>query len=151
MSRRAIKKSNPHSLRQIITYLVSGGAFFVSSYVWFLIADQGLGWSLFFATLSSSIFGLAINFLLQHYWVFRTHKSVRHAGHFTSKYIALTIVNLGIDYLIVQALSDGGLSPYYGRFASSAFFVLWNYFWYKYWVFADDQPILHRKRQKLPA
>lgn len=132
--------THKHSLRQVVTYLISGGAFFFSSYAWFFIADRGLHWNLFAAKVSSSLIGLLINFLLQHYWVFGTHKSTRHAGHFTGKYIVLTIVDLLIDYLIVSQLKKAGISPYIGQFVSSGFFVLWNYYWYKFWVFADDLP-----------
>ena len=128
-----------HSWRQLGAYAISGGAFFWTGYIWFFIADQGLHWSLMAAKLSASALGLLVNFLLQHYWVFATHKSTAKTHAVTSRYIVISAVNFFLDYIIVASLKSYGLTPYIGQFISSGFFSVWNYYWYKFWVFAHPK------------
>jgi putative flippase GtrA len=40
-----------------------------------------------------------------------------------------------MDYGIVAGLKAAGITPYIGQFISSGFFTVWNYFWYRFWVF----------------
>jgi putative flippase GtrA len=51
------------------------------------------------------------------------------------KYTALTLVNLALDYAIIWGLKQIGISPYIGFFLSAGFFTVWNYVWYRLWVF----------------
>jgi putative flippase GtrA len=60
------------------------------------------------------------------------HKKHVVAGKFT----ALSLVNLGIDYLIVWLLKLAGVSPFIGLIIASQFFTFWKWFWYKKWVFS---------------
>jgi hypothetical protein len=51
--------------------------------------------------------------------------------------------------LIVASLKSVGLTPYLGQFVSSGFFTIWNYFWYRFWVFPEShkQGIKPRRRR----
>jgi hypothetical protein len=49
---------------------------------------------------------------------------------------ALSIIDTVLDYAIVGGLVWLGLTPYLGLFVAAGFFTFWNYFWYRYWVFA---------------
>lgn len=129
---------------QIVEYLVAGGAFFWSGYIAFAVFDGIFGLPLFIAKQLANLIGLAVNYVLEDRWVFKKKKSrVAYDRRRTLRYIAITIVNFGIDYIIVASLKEQGLTPYVGQFVSAAFFTVWNFVWYKYWVFAH-----HPSRKK---
>jgi putative flippase GtrA len=111
--------------------MVSGGLYFWSGYALFFVCDSIFGWSLWWAKLSANIFGWTVNFMLQRYWVFRNPKLAKSQSQVTFRYMVITLVNFVLDYFIVY-----GLTPYIGQFASAGFFTVWNYVWYKTWVFS---------------
>jgi len=134
---------------QVIEYFVAGGAFFWSGYIAFAIFDGILHWPLFIAKQSANVIGLTINYILEDRWVFK-HKKAKTTRdrRSTSRYVVITIVNFGIDYLIVVGLKNIGISPYIGQFVSAGFFTAWNFFWYKYWVFAQH-PSFRKGRRRV--
>ncbi len=131
------KETLKHRLVQFAEYMIAGGAYFWVGYAAFFAFDKGLGWSLFAATMVANLIGWTVNFLLQRYWVFKNPKAKGHMGQTTWRYIIITLVNFGLNYLIIYSLQQVGISPYIGQFISSGFFTVWNYVWYKYWVFPD--------------
>lgn len=123
--------------RQFFEYMVAGGAFFWSGYLAFAIFDGLLHWPLFVSKQLANLIGLSVNYVLEDQWVFKKGRArIQYDRRRTTRYIIITIVNFGIDYLIVSTLKDLGVSPYLGQFASAGFFTIWNFLWYKYWVFA---------------
>jgi putative flippase GtrA len=137
--RSSKRQPNDHWLKrriiQAVEYIVSGDVYFISGYAMFALLWSALGWSLFWAKISSSFFGWLVNYLLQRYWVFgkgiRKSKQVR----VTRRYMLITLVDFLLDYLIVAGLRHEGISPYIGQFISAGFFTFWNYAWYRLWVF----------------
>ena len=140
MKLRRLKKKEVREIRRITEYLISGGAFFWSGYIAFFAFDKGLHWSLWWATSVSYLIGWTVNFLLQRYWVFNNPKLAKHQMEVTGRYIIISLVNLLINYLILQSLKAAGITPYIGQFVSSGFFTVWNYMWYKLWVFPSKFP-----------
>lgn len=129
---------------QIVEYMVAGGAFFWSGYIAFAVFDAVLGMPLFVAKQLANIIGLTVNYILEDQWVFKKGKSKKpYDRRRTSRYVIITIINFGIDYLIVANLKEVGISPYIGQFVSAGFFTVWNFVWYRYWVFAH-----HPSRKK---
>jgi putative flippase GtrA len=124
---------------RIAQYLVSGGAYFWSGYLVFFIADQFLGLNLWWAKLLANITGWTVNYVLQRYWVFNHAHLKKQQVQVTSRYIIITGFNFLLDYLIVYTLQNLGLTPYIGQFVSAGFFTVWNYLWYKYWVFSSKK------------
>lgn len=123
--------------QQIIEYFVAGGAFFWSGYIAFAIFDSLLHWPLFIAKQLANVIGLSVNYVLEDRWVFRGADSkTQHAKRRGGRYIVITLINFGIDYLVVWQLKKAGITPYLGQFVSAGFFTVWNFIWYKYWVFA---------------
>lgn len=112
----------------------------------FAVLWSGLGWSLWWAKLASNIFGWTVNFVLQRYWVFNNKSLKGHQTEVTGRYIVITLVDFILDYLIVAGLRVIGITPYIGQFISSAFFTVWNYFWYRFWVFPEK---LSKKRSRV--
>ncbi len=132
------QKSKKHKaeIKRIIYYSITGGAWFWSGYAMFAFCDKVLGLDLWWAKLIANIFGISVNFILERIWVFadtRTHKRLTVV---TERYIIITLINFLIDYLIVLGLKNIGITPYIGQFISAGFFYVWNYVWYKFWVFA---------------
>lgn len=132
-------------LWRLLTYSLTGGAWFWSGYLTFALTYSGLGWTLWWAKLTANLVGITVNFILERVWVFDNGRRNKRLTVVTQRYLILTLVNFVIDYFIVRGLKDYfGISPYIGQFVSAGFFYLWNYLWYKYWVFAAERKL---KRQ----
>jgi putative flippase GtrA len=129
-----LQRQRPEIVR-FIQYMISGGAYFWSGYFVFFIADQLLGLNLWWAKLAANLTGWTVNYLLQRYWVFNSAKLKGKQTQVTGRYVAITALNFVLDYLIVRGLKSLGLTPYIGQFVSAGFFTIWNYLWYKLWVF----------------
>lgn len=117
--------------------MISGGAYFWTGYLVFFICDKGLGLSLWWAKLAANVFGWIVNFILQRYWVFKNPNLNKHQTEVTTRYIIITLADFVIDYFIVRGLKTIGITPYIGQFISSGFFTVWNYLWYRFWVFPE--------------
>lgn len=137
---------------QFVEYMVSGGVYFWVGYATFALFYgvhsssfnfEGLGWNLWWSTITSNVIGWTSNFLLQRFWVFNNKSLKKHQTQVTGRYIFITLVDFGLNYFILYGLRLVGVTPYIGQFISSGFFTVWNWFWYKYWVFPETF-----KRQK---
>lgn len=141
-----LKKHQQREITRLAEYLISGGAYFWSGYAAFFIGDKVLHLNLWWAKLGANLFGWIINYLLQRYWVFKNPNLSKHKTEVTTRYIIITLVDFVIDYLIVRQLKVLGITPYIGQFISSGFFTVWNYLWYRFWVFPDK---FTKKRTKV--
>lgn len=120
-------------LKRITEYFISGGAWFWSGYIIIVLLDDVIG--LFLANLVGNGVGITINFFLNRYWVF---KGKRQASLETStrRYVIYTALNAFVlNYIILLGLQNIGIKPEIGQFIASGFFTVWNYLWYKTWVF----------------
>lgn len=132
----------------MVRYALSGGAYFWSGYALFAILYSGLGVDVGWSKILSNGFGLTVNFLLQRWWVFRSRQATKTLPETSARYVLLMIINFVIDYGIVIGLAGAGLTPYLGQFVSAGFFTVWNYLFYKYWVFAlPHAHLTHHARQ----
>lgn len=130
--------------KQFVEYMVAGGAFFWSGYFAFALMYSYFKLPLFIAKQLANIIGLTVNYILEDQWVFKKRRTKKpYDRRRTVRYVVITIVNFAIDYLIVAGLNSRGVTPYIGQFVSAGFFTIWNFIWYKYWVFAQ-----HPSRKK---
>lgn len=134
-------------LIRIAEYMVSGGLYFWTGYLIFFVCDKGLGWNLWWAKLTANLVGWTVNYLLQRYWAFRNPALAKQNVEVTGRYIIITLVDFVLDYFIVAGLKALGITPYIGQFVSSGFFTVWNYFWYRNWVFANRVHRRHKEKQ----
>jgi putative flippase GtrA len=139
-----ITKRNKRLIIQFVEYMISGGAYFWSGYLAFafLYGNQqnswpSLHWNLWWSTIVSNVFGWSINYILQRYWVFSNKNLKGHATQVTGRYLFITLVDFVLNYFILYGLKQVGITPYIGQFISSGFFTVWNWLWYKYWVFPE--------------
>jgi len=144
-AKRQQQKRFRRELIRIGEYLISGGLYFWSGYAVFFVAFSLLGMNLFWAKLISNIVGWTVNYIALRFWVFASSNSKGHQVEVTGRYASITLVNFALDYLIVYALQRLGVTPYIGQFVSAGFFTVWNYIWYKTFVFATH--IHHRPRK----
>jgi putative flippase GtrA len=121
---------------QFAEYMVTGGVWFWSGYVIIVTLDDHIG--LFWANLIGNGVGITLNFLLSRYWVFKTKKKSGNSEK-AWRYIVYTALNAFLlNYLILYGLQSGfGIDPVIGQFVASGFFTIWNFVWYKLWVFKD--------------
>ncbi len=119
---------------QFAEYIVAGGAWFWSAYFITLALDPliGLGW----ANIIGNLVGVTINYFLSVLWVFKT-KNTKHAMSASWKYIVYTALNFVLSAAMLKGLRAVGVEPAIGQFISAGFFTIWNYVWYKLWVFKD--------------
>jgi putative flippase GtrA len=144
-------KKQKKEVTRITEYMISGGAYFWSGYLAFFIIDKGLGMAFFWAKSISTLIGWTVNFVLQRYWVFKNPELAKHQTEVTSRYIILTVVDFILDFLIVYGLKLIGITPYIGQFVSAGFFTVWNYLWYKYWVFPEKFSKTAKKARVTPT
>jgi putative flippase GtrA len=126
--------------KRFLKYLVGGSLYFWLGYLIFAICYSGLHWGWFPAKVLGDTIGWTINYLVQRFWSFkdRTHLGeMNHAG----RYIFIESIGFVMDYLIIWGLKSVGISPYIGFFISGAFFTVWSYLWYKYWVFPEKRKV----------
>lgn len=131
-------------LFRIFEYLVTGGAWFWSGYAMFAVCYSLLGLDIITSKIIASLFGLTINYILERNWVFTGRDAQKNTATVTTRYVILSSVNIVIDAFIVWGLAQVGITPYIGQFASAGFFTVWNYLWYRLWVFA--KPVALRKQ-----
>jgi len=120
---------------QFLEYMVGGTLYFWSGYIVFAFCYSGLHWNWLWAKIAADVVGWTLNYIVQRYWAFNSKALSRHEAATAGKYSLITVFNLGLDYLIIWGLQQIGISPYMGFFISAAFFTIWNYLWYRFWVF----------------
>jgi putative flippase GtrA len=141
------KKKKPQTslhrrIVQFIEYMVSGGVYFWTGYAAFFVFWSMLHWSLWWAKILADVIGWVVNYMLQRFWVFSDSSLSEHRVEVTGRYAVITLVDFLLDYVIVRELKVVGITPYIGQFVSAGFFTIWNYAWYRWWVF----PETHRLR-----
>ena len=136
----AMTKKTRKFITQFSEYMVTGGVWFWSGYILIVALDDYIG--LFAANFVGNSVGLTLNFVLERYWVFRTKRPAKLAV-MAKRYVIYTIVNAFLlNYAILYGLREwAAIKPEIGQFIASGFFTVWNYYWYKHWVFAsNNQP-----------
>ena len=133
--KRSITRKN---VVQFLQYMVGGGLYFWSGYAIFALCYSGLHWNWLYAKIAADIVGWTLNYLVQRYWTFAATTPAHHEGKIIGRYGLITLCNLGLDYLIIAGLNAVGVSPYVGFFISAGFFTIWNFVWYRFWVFVGN-------------
>lgn len=127
------KKAEKKFVARFAEYMVGGTLYFWIGYGLFALAYSIFGWNWFWAKVLGDAVGRTVNYLIQRYWAFSDAKKAE-TSHI-ERYTVITVVSIGLDYAIVGGLKALGLTPYFGQLISAGFFTVWNYLWYKYWVF----------------
>lgn len=149
------KKPSKKLVTRLVEYMLTGGAWFWSGFALFALLYSVFKWPVIPAKITAYIFGLLVNFILERFWVFGDKHPKSELNKVTLRYLLLSALNLVIDTGIVYGLNEIGINPYIGQFISAGFFTVWNFVWYKAWVFAKKSkpgpkraasPTLHRPK-----
>jgi putative flippase GtrA len=124
---------------QLGKYLAGGSLYFWSGYAVFAVCFSVFRWHWLPAKIAADVVGWTLNYLVQRYWAFASDRLRLSEMQHASRYIFISVVGLILDYLIIAGLYELGLSPYAGFFIAAGFFTVWNYLWYKYWVFPQTK------------
>ena len=124
---------------QFIEYMIGGGVYFFSGLAIFAVLYSVFHWDWLWAKIVCDIIGWSLGFLVQRYWAFYDKRLKGKDMQIGTRYVILNVVNFGIDYAIVATMKHYGVTPYLGMLASSTFFIMWNYLWYRFWVFDPNQ------------
>lgn len=124
---------------QFIKYMIGGGVYFWVGLAIFSFCYSVLGWHWLVAKAMGDVIGWTLNYLIQRYWVFANPWLKKHEGRAATRYTIINALDFGIDYAIVIGLKSIGITPYIGVFVSSAFTSVWDYLWYRFWVFAPSK------------
>ena len=135
----AFRSIRRRDIMQFLEYMVGGATYFWSGYLIFAFCYSALGWDWLPAKMVADIVGWTLNYLIQRYWAFNSSKLDHHEGRILGRYGLVTLINLALDYLIIAGLKRIGISPYLGFFISAGFFTVWNFAWYRFWVFFTKQ------------
>lgn len=128
-----IKKHN-QLLKQFAKYMVGGGAWFWGGYFIIIILDDVI--PLFWASFIGNAVGITLNFIVNRYWAFGKEQKGTSITNTTWKYVIYTGLNAFVlNYFILQGLRNIGIEPEIGQFIAAGFFTVWNFIWYKLWVF----------------
>lgn len=121
-------------VRRFVKYFAGGSIYFWLGYAVFAIGYSVFHWGWLPAKLLADAIGWSANYLAQRLWAFSDRISLSEMQH-AARYITIESIGFVLDYLIIYGLKSVGISPYIGFFISSAFFTVWSWLWYKYWVF----------------
>lgn len=125
-----------HLVVQFIEYLVGSGiAFWVGYYGTFAICYSLFQWNWLPAKFLSDVVSFGVNYVLQRYWAFGDPRLKNMERSVRLRYVYLMAGNFLIDYLIVGGLKFLGVTPYAGLLVAATFFLPWNYYWFRFWVF----------------
>lgn len=126
-------------VKQFTKYMAGGSLYFWVGYGVFAIGYSVLHLWWLWAKIAADAIGWSLNYLVQRYWAFNSeHLKLSEMQH-ASRFIIIESIGFVLDYLIIGGLKYIGITPYIGFFISSAFFTVWSYFWYKYWVFPEEK------------
>lgn len=123
---------------QFAKYMAGGSLYFWIGYGIFALCYSGFHWSWLPSKVAADAVGWTSNYLVQRFWTFKDQVSLSEMQH-AGRYIFIESIGFVLDYLIIWGLKSIGITPYIGFFISSAFFTVWSWFWYKYWVFPEKR------------
>lgn len=137
-TKRAAKRywwQRHHLLVQFMEYMVGGGVYFWGGLAVFALCYNVFHWSWLIAKILADLIGWSANFAIQRYWAFYDSKLQGQDKRVIARYILVNGVDLFIDYGIVASFVHAGFTPYIGFFVSATFTTIWDYLWYRFWVF----------------
>ncbi len=132
------RKPQKTEIARFTEYMIGGGLWFWSGYVIIVFLNGRL--PLFWVNFIGNAVGITLNFIVERYWAFKTSRPSTLIVA-SRRYIIYTILNAFLlNYLILAVLKNHyNIQPKIGQFIAAAFFTVWNYIWYKLWVFRGQE------------
>lgn len=118
---------------RVVRFLIVGGLSFVIDLGLLIVLHEAIGVAIWIATPVAFLTSLVFNFLLQRGFAFRATNAVPVSA---VKYGLLVLFNVLATDVIVYLFAGTELTYATGKVVSTAVTMVWNFFIYKYWIFA---------------
>ena len=123
-----------------IRYLIAGGLSFVVDFGLLAVLHEVWKWPTWIATAVAFIVSFAFTYTIQRFLAFGGRAP---HGMALIKYTALVIFNLIATTVIVTLIGESAVTWAGGKVIATVVTTIWNYFIYKYWVFAEPPRRTH--------
>lgn len=120
-----------------LRYLCAGGLAFLVDVGVLALLKNVLDWPLWLATGAAFLLSFFFTYTIQR--IFSFGSKAPH-GVALFKYTMLVVVNTLATVAIVSLIDPTVLGWLGGKVVATALSTVWNYFAYRYWVFADTRP-----------
>ncbi len=120
----------------VVRYLIAGGLAFIVDFTLLWLFHAVFGWATWLAAGVAFVVSFAFTYTIQRIVGFSSQ--VPH-GPALIKYTLLVVVNTVATSLIVALVDQSPLSWAGGKVIATAVTTVWNYFAYRYWVFAGPR------------
>ncbi len=127
-------RKNSSQIIKFIKYSLGGAAYFVIAWIIITFGTKYIG--LWWSNIIGNLLGILVNYLMQQFWAFGDGRNIFNSGW---KFVLITAVNLVLSYYILKFQTDNGIPLWLAQFVSAGFFSIWNWLWYKYWVFRESK------------
>ena len=124
------------SRTSVLRYLLIGGSSFVLDFGLLFLLHEALSVPLWLATAVAFLASFAFNYLLQRAFSFTSNSA---HGPALIKYTLLVLFNTVAISLIVSGFDFLGASWEVGKIIATALTTLWNYFFYRFWIFPANK------------
>lgn len=114
-------------------YLLIGGATFLIDLGLLAVLHEVLGWALWLSTGTAFLATFVFNYSLQRTFSFGSRSA---HGNALAKYLTLLAFNTVATIVIVWLVDQTGWGWGIGKIAATVATTAWNYFVFRYWVFA---------------
>jgi putative flippase GtrA len=121
----------------VIRYLIAGGLSFLVDFGLLALLHEGLRWPTWIATAIAFVVSFAFTYSVQRFFAFEARAP---HGPAIAKYAALVVFNLVATTAIVSAVDLSAMTWAGGKVIATVVTTIWNYFVYRYWVFAGSSP-----------
>ena len=119
----------------LIRYLIAGGLSFLVDFGLLALLHEGLRWPTWIATAVAFVVSFAFTYSVQRFFAFGANAP---HGPAILKYAALVVFNLVATTIMVSAIDLSAITWAGGKAIATVVTTIWNYFVYKYWVFAGS-------------
>lgn len=116
-------------------YLVGGSLYFWIGLGVFALCHNVFHWNWIVSKALSDVLGWTLNYLIQRYWAFYDKRLKGQDRRVVIRYTFINAVDLIFDYAIVFGFVHFQINIYIGFVVSAFFTTVWDYLWYRYWVF----------------
>ena len=120
---------------QFAEYMVGGGVWFWGGLAVFALCFDALHWRWWVSKVLADGFGWSANYGIQRYWAFYSSKLKGQNRRIIFRYVLINGIDFVFDYAIVWAFVHNAITPYAGFAVSAIFTIIWDYLWYRFWVF----------------
>lgn len=116
-----------------LRYLITGGLAFLLDFGLLALFHEVLGWEVWLATGLAFVITFAFNFTAQKLFTF---SSTTQTSSSLIRFTILVAFNTGATVAIVTLMSLTPVGWALGKIVATFVTTVWNYFIYRYWVFA---------------